>query len=329
MTTTPVTIGIDLGATKTLILACTGQNEITYRLKIPTRTTDGQAAILEQIVSHTQQVISELADRNVKVVAVGLGFPGLVNYYSGLTYSSVMLPDWKEMNLKQYFSQELDLHAIVDNDVNTAIYAEWKYGAGAGYRDIICLAVGTGIGGGIIINNSLYRGSDGTAGEFGNSTIDYRGPEFRGGNSGALNALASGQALEEKARDLIRRNEADPILLSVINNDPESVTVETLADAASVGSPAAKAILQQGAELLGVGIANFVNIFNPQLVLIGGGVVQIGDWYLERVKEEVHKRAFDIPARRAQILQVALGQDAGAIGAAALAFDSLNSSNTD
>jgi len=324
MAETTVTIGIDLGASKILMLACTAQNEIVYRLRIPTKTSEGQSAVLEQLISHIQQIINDLATKGMRPIAVGVGFPGLVKYDTGFTYSSVMLPGWEGMNLKQYLIHELNVPAIVDNDVNAATYGEWKHGAGAGFKDIICLTVGTGIGGGIILNNALFRGVDGTAGEFGNTTIDYHGPYFHGGNPGALNVLASGKALETRALELIAQGQADQPLLDELQDRPETISVELLAKAAAAGSRTARAIIEDGAKYLGIGIANFVNIFNPELVLIGGGVSQIGEWYLDKVRETVHERAFDIPAQRARILPVSLGQDAGAIGAAALALSAIH-----
>jgi len=205
----------------------------------------------------------------------------------------------------------------VDNDANAAAYGEWWVGAGRNANTLVCLTIGTGIGGGLIINGQLYRGPDGTGSEFGHMSIQYNGIECICGSRGCLGMLASGTAIARMAREAIESGRTT-IITSLVRGQLEHITGKVVAQAAEQGDSLAKKIIRQIATFLGIGIANLINIFNPDKVILSGGVTQIGDELFDVIRQKAEKRTFDVPFRRAQILPSSLGIDAGAIGMAGI-----------
>jgi glucokinase len=251
-----------------------------------------------------------------------VGFAGLVNYDSGVIRSSIMLPDWVEVPLQSIIEKHFGNSVRIDNDANAAAYGEWWVGAGKGSRTVVCLTIGTGIGGGLIINNELYRGPDGTAAEFGNMTIDYDGPLCWCGNRGCLNPLASGTAITRRTVKKIKQGKRSKIL-DFVNSNLDEITPPIIAKAAFEGDELACQIIAETAMLLGAGIANLVNALNPDVVVLSGGVAEIGELLINRIRAEVQKRAFEIPVKRAKILKATLGYKAGAVGAAGMLIHAL------
>jgi glucokinase len=233
-----------------------------------------------------------------------------------------MLPDWVEVPLQSIIETHFSTSARIDNDANAAAYGEWWIGAGKGSRTMVCLTIGTGIGGGLIINNELYRGPDGTAAEFGNMTIDYGGPLCWCGNRGCLNPLASGTAITERTVEKIKQGNRTRIV-DFVNGNLDAITPPVIAKAAFEGDQLACQIIAETATFLGAGIANLVNALNPDAVILSGGVAEIGEFLISQIRTEVQKRAFEIPAKRAKILKAELGNKAGAVGAAGILLHSL------
>ncbi|MDI6792723.1 MAG: ROK family protein [bacterium] len=318
----PFIIGVDLGGTKILAVVCDKTGNIIARAQCETLASEGKDFVIDRMVWLIDKLLNDnLLDRQYWL-GVGVGFPGLVNHKDGIAYSSIMLPGWHNVPLSVILTERLHTKVIIDNDANAATFGEWWIGAGKNAKTFLCLTIGTGIGGGIIINDRLYRGPDGTAGEFGNMSIQYNGGQCTCGNQGCLNVLASGTAIAKRAMEQIREGVNDSIL-EIVDGNVERITAEVVAMAARDGDPLAKQIISEAARFLGVGITNLVNIFNPDMVVLSGGVTQIGEGYFSEIRSEVNDRAFDIPAQRVKIVPAALGLEAGAIGAAGILLTTL------
>jgi len=311
------TIGIDLGGTKIHVVACDQNGQVLARARRDTKQWKGREAVIDRMVSMVEDLLADNDLPRRDLLGVGIGAPGLVDPDSGILYSSVMLPGWYDVPLAATLGGRLRTDIVVDNDANAAAYGEWWIGAGRGANTLVCLTIGTGIGGGLIINGQLYRGPDGTASEFGHMSIEYDGIECICGSRGCLGMLASGTAMARMAREAIESGRKTA-MTSLVKGQIQHITGEIVAQAAEQGDPLAGEIVDQIARYLGIGIANLVNIFNPDKVVLSGGVAQIGDRLFNRVREEAEKRSFDVPFRRVQILPASLGLDAGAIGMAGI-----------
>lgn len=310
----PFIMGVDLGGTKILAVVCDKTGNVIGRAQCDTSALEGKDSVIDRMVWLIDKLLNDnLLDRQYWL-GVGIGFPGLVSHKDGIAYSSIMVPGWHNVPLSAILTERLHTKVVIDNDANAATFGEWWIGAGKNATTLLCLTIGTGIGGGIIIGDELYRGPDGTAGEFGNMSIQYNGDQCACGNQGCLNVLASGTAIAKRAVEQIQKG-VNSSISKIVDGNVDRITTEVVALAAKDGDPLAKQIISEAARFLGVGITNLVNIFNPDIVVLSGGVTQIGEEYFREIRDEVNKRAFDIPAQRVKIVPAALGIEAGAIGA--------------
>jgi glucokinase len=252
---------------------------------------------------------------------VGAGFAGLVDWRAGSILSSIMLPGWEAFPLAERLSSELGgLPAFVDNDATAAGYGEFLALGANPEMNMVLLTIGTGIGGAIIIHGKLFRGATGTSAEFGNTTIDWQGKECWCGNRGCLNMLASGSAISDRASALARG--AD----SALKGLEEPIPVERIDEAAGAGDRVAIQAIEEGARALGAGVANIINSFNPDRVVLTGGISALGPDYLKVVREEASKRAFSESVAHARIEFSVVGPEVGALGAAGLIRDHVRGS---
>jgi glucokinase len=250
---------------------------------------------------------------------IGIAIAGVLDSKNGILTSSPNLPHWKNVPLKSMIEDRLHLDTFLINDANAAALGEHRFGAGIGTQNLVYLTVSTGIGGGIIIDGNLYEGSTGSAGELGHMTIDVNGPRCNCGNYGCLEVLASGTAVARGAVEHI--NKGATSLLNDMKENISDITAEDVAKAARQGDKLATEIIAGASYYLGIGLANIVNIFNPQVIVIGGGMSKMGGMLLTPAKEIVKRRAFKLPARTARIIRSKLGNDSGIIGTAANVLD--------
>lgn len=286
-------VGIDLGGTKIAGVLTSPSGKILMDVNIPTEAHKGK----KQVINNIKKAIDMLMkSRKVKLKAIGIGAPGPILYEKGIVFDAPNLPGWKRVNLKKVLEKEYDVPVFVDNDANCAALAEAWFGAGKMAENFIYMTVSTGIGGGIIINKHIYRGRLGSAGEFGHMIIDSKGPKCGCGNNGCLETLASGTALKRIT-------------------GMEGIAVEL---AARQGNKEAKKAVQEIVHHLSIGIGNLVNIFNPELIVIGGGVSNMRELIFTPLRKEFKKHALNLPARSVKIVKAKLGDKAGMLGAAAL-----------
>ncbi len=214
----------------------------------------------------------------------------------------------------------MHINTFLLNDANAAALGEHRFGAGRGTNNLIFVTVSTGIGGGIIIDGKLYSGTSGSACEIGHMTIDVNGPKCTCGNTGCLETLASGTAVARDAIGRIRQGEKST-LTEMVKGNLEEITAEKVGIAAQSGDSLSMDVISRAANYLGVGMANIVNIFNPEIIVVGGGMAKLGDFLLDPVRQIVRERAFPISAQAVRIVTAQLGDDAGICGAAVFAFE--------
>jgi glucokinase len=297
-------LGLDIGATKTMAVVASRSGVIRARVKIESLREQG----CESLFARIQRLCQELVAQWPAVRVVGAGFAGLVDHRRGRVLSSIMLPGWDGFPLAERLARALARPVTIDNDASATGLGELRgLGSPAGLNMIV-LTVGTGIGGAIILDGKLYRGATGTAGEFGNMTIDQNGPRCWCGNRGCLNMLASASAVCSVGAALGARL-------------GHPLTAERIGAAARDGDPDAWLVVERCAVALGVGIANIVNIFNPDRIALFGGLTGLGERYLERVRQEARARAFREPMAHVRIEPSCLNDVTGAYGAACLALE--------
>lgn len=271
------------------------------------------------------EVASGSAERQIEEAgerprACGCACAGLVDGPAGVVVSSPNLPEWIDVELSAMLSQALGLPVVLENDANAAAYAEYEMGAGRGARNVVMLTLGTGIGGGIVLGGSLYRGSHGTAGEIGHSTVDLNGPPCLCGSRGCLERMANAEAVVERAMELLgagRRSALDGIAAT------RPLMAVDVGRAASGGDEVALEALAAVGRVLGVGLANISQILDPDVIVIGGGVMGAGEQLLRPAREELEARLSGHEFRGPRVVPAALGETAGVVGAALLAREAL------
>jgi len=312
------TIGVDMGGSKLLAGAVDSALSVHHRTQ---RTLMGldQAALLDVAVDAVEES-SELAGG--EVAAVGFGIPSLIDQRTRRAVVSINLP-LSDIVFADVMTERLGLPVFVDNDANMAALAEHRAGAAYGSSEAVLLTIGTGIGGGLILRDELYRGAIGSGAELGHTVIDENGPPCQGNcpNRGCVEAMASGTALAREATRMARERPRSGLALALA--DGRTLAGPLVTELAHDGDAAAIEVIELIGSRLGVAITSFVNAFNPAVVVIGGGVMAAGDLLLEPIRKIVATRALPPSRDTVSIVMADFGVEAGMIGAAALAFDGL------
>jgi glucokinase len=307
-----IAVGVDIGGTKVNALRVTEEGEV---LAQETRATpaDDQSATLRALTDASRAVWSPEA------VAIGIGAAGLVRRDGSLVFAPNIA--WRDVDLAALAREAVGAPVLIDNDCTAAGFAEWRIGAARGVEDVLYVGVGTGIGGGLILDGRRYRGANGFAGEIGHVVVDPNGERCGCGNRGCWETIASGQAITRDGRRAVTRH-AHSRLAELAGGDPDAVTGGMVTRAANEGDPAARGILAEAGMRLGEGIGGLVNVLDVSIVVVGGGAAAAGEHLLGparhafRATVEGRERHPDVP-----IVQAALGSDGAAIGAALLALD--------
>jgi glucokinase len=308
-------IGVDLGGTKLLAGVVDSDLKVHHRVFRHAREGTGAEALLDAIVAAVEEA-RDAAGGEVR--AVGFGIPSLVDARTGVARTTVHLP-LRDVPFRDVMAERLGVPVAVDNDANAAIVAEHRRGAAQGARTAALLTLGTGIGGGIIADGRLVHGASGAAGEWGHMVVDVNGPRCSCGDNGCLETLVSGSALGREGLR-VARDAPDSALGRALAAGRE-ITGMLVTELAHDGDPAARDVVALMGTSLGVGIANIVNILNPEVIVIGGGVVAAGDLLLEPARQVMARRAL-APARdEVRIVPTRFGDASGMIGAALLAMD--------
>ncbi len=306
--------GVDLGGTSIKCVLGGPDGEVLFQRSIPTDSHAGPDNVLQRI-AETIQLLTQEAGRSI--AGLGMGVPGLVDVPRGITrFLPNMTTHWRDVPAAEILTKQIGCPVRLLNDVRTATLGELVYGCGRSVESMVFIAIGTGIGGGVVINGKLRLGPLGAAGELGHQTIDPNGPPCGCGNHGCLETLSSGTALAAAGIRLMLMGLA-PGLHELVAGDANRVTAEVMAQAAKRDEPVLDAILQ-AADHLAIGVANVMVTLHPELVVLGGGVANMGDLLFDRVRSQVRKRVGMFPPETVRIEPTMLGSDAGVKGAIAL-----------
>ncbi len=313
-------VGVDIGGTNIVVGTVAEDGSAVHGVRaVPTHAEEGPQAVIGRIARQVQSSIGEAERaagvRREMIAGVGIGSPGPLDREKGVVLLTPNL-GWTDLPLRDLVSEAVGLPATLDNDANCAIYGEWWVGAARGARYVVGLTIGTGIGGGIVLDGQIYHGVSDVAGEIGHTTIDSTGRLCKCGNYGCLEAYASGPAIAARAVEGIVSG-VDTRLPEYVGGDLAKITAQTVYEAAFANDEFALEVVRDTAKFLGAGVGNLVNIFNPDVVVIAGGVTMAGDRLFVPLRAEVKRRAFKPAVERCRIVPGELPGTAGVVGAVA------------
>jgi glucokinase len=306
-------LGLDVGGTKMAAAVVDAEGNTQGFVVTPTDASRGPHDGLERLFALGRAAVTASGVDAEEIAGIGIGCGGPLDPERGVLIAPLHLPGWTDVPITELAAAAFELPAVLENDATAAAAAEYRHGAGRGTLNMVYLTVSTGVGGGVVIDGRLFRGSTGNGGELGHVTVDWHGRRCRGcGRRGCLEAYASGTSIAERAREA-------------------GMDVETSADvaaAALAGNEVAAKVWDETCEALACGVTSLVNLFEPELVVIGGGVTRAGEQLLSPVRELVGAQAIGLPGRTVEIVQAALGDAVGVVGAAAVAYERLGSGAT-
>jgi len=295
-------IGIDLGGTNLKIALLDLKYKIRHKKVLGTKKFSRKESLILEVVSSVNKIIQDNNLKRANILGVGLGLPGPIDSRNGLVHFFPNIPGWKEVKLRDILKRKLRLPIFLDNDANLMALAEFKLGAAKGSSNAVCLTLGTGVGSGVIINGELYRGSSFAAGEIGHIPINECGPKCNCGGVACLEAYVGNNAISREASRVFGRE----------------VSLEDLSLLAKKGNKKASSVWKCTGRYLGVALTGVVNLLNPDIVVIGGGVANAGTILFDEIRKTILLRAMPVQAKHVKIAHAKLGSDAGLIGAGLL-----------
>ena len=314
-------VGVDLGGTNIVVglVPMEGGDVLGLRV-MPTDSHRGAKFVVDRIVNMVEQCVAEVLHEQggtrENIAGVGIGSPGPLDRKAGMVINTPNL-GWRNFPLRDLISNAVNLPSTLDNDANCATYGEWWLGAGRDVDTLVGLTLGTGIGGGIVLSGEVYHGASDVAGEIGHMTIDSTGRRCKCGNYGCLEAYASGPAIALRAVEGIEAG-VDTMLVDMVNGRLDEITAATVYEGVVAGDEYATEVMKDTAKFLGTGIASIINVLNPEMVVIAGGVTRAGEHLFVPLRAEVRRRAFKSAEERCSIVSGTLPGTAGVIGAAAV-----------
>lgn len=310
--------GCDLGGTNIKAgLVDVEAGEVIISDSAPTDARQGPESVMSRMVNLISALIEKSEVKKEKIGGVGISAPGVIDLDTNTTkFLPNLYSEWRDIPVGDWISDRLGLTVSMLNDVRAITYGEWAFGAGKGVDSIACFAVGTGVGGGLVVNNQLVLGFGGTAGELGHQTVDLNGPQCGCGNHGCIEVYSSGPAIAAEAARGVRQGWSTKIV-DLIENDLNKLSPEIVAKAAQMGDPFALSIWERAGKYIGIGVANILICVGVKRVVIGGGVAKAGELLLKPIRNEVKKRVFLMPVDQVQIVNAKLGTKAGIVGMAA------------
>ena len=319
------TVGVDFGATNIKVGLVSRQGKVVANLILLTREHVTPAAFVDGVHQAIERLASRVGARRAQVRGVGVGAPGLIDARRGIVHQLVNVRGgWRGVPLRRVLERRLRVPCAVDNDVNVVALGEWKFGAGKGTRHSVYLTLGTGVGGGLVMNGQLVRGASGSAGEIGHMVIRPNGPRCACGNRGCLESMVGTAAILRKARRAIRARRRG-ILARLATREQGRLTPALVSRAARAGDQAARRIWQELGEDLGLALANLVNLLSPQRIVIGGGMARAWPYFAPRLMATIRELAFEVPANACRIVRATLLDHAGIVGGAVLVWEQYGS----
>lgn len=310
-------IGVDLGGSNIKAGIVDVEGNILRDTSIPAEADQGPSHVIEQISKSIHVLLDNFSNGPAELVGIGVGSPGSVDLEGGTVKYPPNFPGWTVVRLGEALHEKFHLPIVVDNDANAAAIGEAKFGAGLDHKDFIMITLGTGVGGGLILNGKIYRGPFGGAGEIGHITIDYNGPLCNCGKRGCVEAYVGAKYLTQRAVEKLRANPKSKIL-DLAGNDFSKVDPRIVSLAAHAGDATALEVLKETGTYLGIGLASVVNLLDLRIMIIGGAIAGAGKPLLDAVKESVKAHVLKPMTEGLEVLPARLGNKAGILGAAAL-----------
>ncbi len=313
-------LGVDVGGTKILAGVVDTDGKVVCEREAPCGAERGQDAVIRTMVEVSKAVLRDAGLGPGGVLGAGISAAGFCDTRAGVMLLSPNLPGWRNVPLARRMSEGLGLPVVLGNDANVAALAEHAFGAGRGVDEMVYMTVSTGIGGGLVLGGKMYEGVSGTAGEIGHVVVEVNGRQCGCGQRGCLETLSAGWALAAQGRELARSGRA-PKLLSLAGDKPEAITAREVFDAAAAGEASCETVLERGRLGLAMGLVSLVNLVNPAMIVIGGGVARRWDEYIApavnimRERVAIRKSADDL-----RVVPAKLGKEVAMLGAAALAL---------
>ncbi|MBN2146024.1 MAG: ROK family transcriptional regulator [Anaerolineales bacterium] len=304
-------LGIDVGASHLGIVVTDFSARVLEEREFPFAVDDGPQKCLAEVDEHVREMLADLGMEMAAIRGVGIGVPGPVVAEAGLVSAPPIMPGWDGYPIRDHLEGLWGRPVSLANDAELGALGEWAYGAGRGMQNLAYIKVGTGVGAGLLLNGQIYRGTTGSAGEIGHVTLLDGGPLCTCGNRGCLEALSGGRAIARRAGEAVRAGRRTQ--LAAIS--PEKLTARDVAAAARMGDLVAQQALTEAGQYLGIAISSLVNLFNPSMVVVGGGVSQVGDLLLEPIRKSVRERSLKSAAQAVRITTAMLGRRSSGIGA--------------
>ena len=303
-------IGIDLGGTNLKAGLVGKDGKITHRLSIRTNYNADPQAISNQIFELIDEIIKEAHVKKSDIIGVGLGSPGLIDKKGETIIFSPNLPRWRNIPIKRMVADRFSIPCVLENDANAAAWGEKWVGAGKDVSSLVMLTIGTGIGGGIVIDNKLWRGANNVAAEIGHMIIHMNGPKCSCGNNGCIEAYASATAMVRRFKELLKGGVSSSL------KDSREITAKMINDAAFQGDRASLDIIEETGRYLGIALVNVMHILNPEMIVLTGGMIGSGELLMNPIRQVTKHKAFESSYKDTEIVFSQLGNDAGIIGAA-------------
>jgi len=318
---TKLLCGVDIGGTKCSIVLTSTEGQIVDKIYTGAHTDTSENALVELISTQIKELFKKNNLKESEVPGIGIGFAGHIRFSDGVIITTSNLKGFKNYPLREAFQSQFSIPVVLDNDANAQAIGEYKFGAGKGYDDMVFLTVSTGIGAGMILNKKLYRGTTGTAGEFGHTIVE---PDSEltcsCGNRGCLMAMACGMALPYLFEKKLKEGKQSKLNIPA-NFDITKISGQVLKKGLEMDDPVSKEIIADSAYYVGLGLYNIFQALNPPLIVLGGGLTNWGDFYLDKIKATFHSLVRDMMFDPVEIVISNMGSDAGVIGAAALTLD--------
>ena len=310
-------VGIDIGGTKLATVVADINGTILHKIRQPTEARYGSDHVVSKLIQMVDQMLALVGISRSQISAIGISCGGPLDTTTGIVYSPPNLPDWDAVPLKKIVTTEFQVPTVIENDANASAYAEWKFGGGQGYDEVVFMTMSTGIGAGIVSKGQIYHGASDCAGEVGHQILIPNGPLCGCGNRGCLEAICSGPAIARRAQEAIQK-QPETEMLKLTDGKILAVKSEHVVAAAQNGDLLALDLIHQTAFYMGWGIANLVNIVNPEVVLIGTIAVAAGDLLLDPIRRTVQQMAMTRPAQTVRILPAKLGDRIGDLASISL-----------
>jgi glucokinase len=308
-------LAVDLGGTNVRVGAVDLEGRILRRISFPTQASLGREKVMGNILSKIRKVLAGFPREEFEVIGGGFGIPGAILLDKGIVTQSPNLPDWKDYDVRSPLQDGLGIPIFIENDANAFTLGEGWLGSARGVKDFCCLTLGTGVGGGIVLNGDIWHGAEGKAGEIGHMVIEVDGPLCQCGSSGCLEVFASGSAIRRMAIEAIEGNE-ETDLVQRCGGQIEAITSRAVYESARDGDPLSREIFRRMGGYLGVGLANLVNLLNVKLMVIGGQVSEAWDLFIDPARRELERRSLGSMGKGVKVKKAGCGNDSGILGAA-------------